>query len=401
MSSNYRKLAKSNEIKILCAKLILFVIMPIVPVIWSVLDLKHKSSFVILFLYGTLIGYCFTLNEATGFDSLRYVEVFENIKVTFFFDFMSWISGESDVRDFYLHILSYVVSIFSSSYHLLFMAAAIFFSLFSLSTLKMVVNQDEYQSGFVCSCIVFLLLMSNSIININGFRFWTACWYVVWCVFNTFIKGKRCYFFLILISPFFHSSMFVFIVLSLIFVLTRNRVKMWKTLSIMSIFISSVSIILFQNISDFLPSALQSTINFYTDAEYIAERGSGTGWTWVENLFRTFSMFFLMYSLIVVGRDEYQNRLSSNQKKLYVFALCLLSFANFTTSIPSLGGRFIVMVYPFVAYFLIKYSKEMKIRRLCKLIPIVMSFQTLLIFRDMYMQLLPSKFFISSLLFLI
>ena len=401
MSYNKHKIISENERRTLWTKAVLFFILPIIPVIFSLRDLRHRSSFVILSLYGTLIGYCFTLNESTGFDSLRYAEVFDNIQSTFFFDLASWISGDSNIHDFYLHSLSYLVSLYSSSYHYLFMAAAVVFSFFSLSTLKMVVGQNEYRPGQVCLCVVFMFLVTNSIININGFRFWTACWYVVWCTFNIILKNRKVHLLLLLISPFFHSSMFVYIAVFILYYFTRDKMKVWISLSIASIFVSSGSILLFQNISEYLPSALQSTINFYTDAQYIAERGSGTGWTWVENLFKTISMIYVAYCLYLVGNELNQRLLDDNQKKLYVFALCLLSFANFTSSIPSLGGRYIVMVYPFVSYFLIKFSQDLRFAKLCKLIPFVLSFQTLLLFRDMYLQLLPSNFFISSLFFLI
>lgn len=397
----YRQLVRNNDIKVFWTKLFLLIIIPIIPVIWSLRDLKHKSSFVILFLYGILIGYCFTLNEATGFDSLRYVKVFDNIQSTFPMDFAAWISGESDIHDFYLHFLSYIVSSFSSNYHFLFMAAAVIFALFSLSTLKFVVYQKEYTPGIVCLCVVFLFLVTNSIININGFRFWTAAWYVVWCTFNILLNGQKRYFLLMLLSPFFHSSMFVFIAIFLLYVFTRKRMKMWKALSIVSIFISSFSILIFQNVGEYLPYALQSTINFYTDLEYVAERDAGTGWTWVENLFNVISMLYLVYILIMVGKKDYQKQLSNNQKQLYVFALCLLAFANFTSSIPSLGGRYITLVYPFVAYFLVKFSRDLTFNKLIRLIPIVLSFHSLRLFRDMYLPLLPSNFFFSSLFFLI
>ena len=394
MALNYRI---ANEREELVVKLIIFVLFPILPVIWSLTDMRRRSSYIILFLYGSLIGFCLTLNESTGFDSLRYVDVYNNIGQTFSFDFASWITMQSSVHDFYLHTLSYLVSLFTSNYHYLFLCAAIIFSLLCLSSLKNITTQEEYKKNIASFCVVVLFLMSNSIINVNGFRFWTAAWYVVWCTFNLILKDRKVFWLFILFVPFFHSSMFVYITVLIVYRLTRNRIGLWQTLSIISLFVSSLSVLLFQGVEGYLPEALQQTIGYYTDKDYISARGTGSGWSWVETLFNEAIKVFFVISLIVINKYSEKYYFSPSQRHLLTFSFCILAFSNFTASIPSLGNRFIHIVYPFVAYFLIKYSSVGKVNRLISLIPFLLSFPIIYTLLRVYSPLLPSGFFYSPL----
>lgn len=387
-----------DDNSILFAKLILFIIFPIAPVLWSLADMRRRSSYVILFLYSALIGFCFTINESTGYDSLRYVDVFENISYTFYIDFANWITLSSSVHDFYLQTLAFVVSCFTTNYHYLFFSAAVIFSLFYLSSLRNITEQEEYKADLVSFCVLILFLLSNSIININGFRFWTAAWYVVWCSFNIILKDRKFFWILLLLSPFFHSSMIVYIVVMVAYRLTRNALNFWQALSIISVFVSSLSVLLFQSVEGYLPDALQTTIGFYTDKDYIISRGAGSGWSWLETLSNEAIKVFFVVSLIVVNKNRMkQVGLSRTQYQLLVFAFCILSFSNFTSSIPSLGNRYIHMVYPFVAYFLIKYSRIKQVSNLIYLIPVLLFFSILYTFVKMYLPLLPQGFFYSPL----
>lgn len=392
---------KSDKNHILLVKLLIFFALPIASVIWSLTDMRQKSSYIILFLYGALIGFCFTVNESTGFDSIRYVEVFNGIRYTFLFDFADWISLESNIHDFYLQTLAYVVSYFTSNYHFFLFSAALVFSFFCLKSLKFLTNQVEFKPNYTSICVIFLFLISNSIININGFRFWTASWYVVWCTFNIILNDKKVYLLFLPMALFFHSSMLVYVIVFIIYRLTRNRIKMWQTLSIASLIFSSLSIIIFQNLSSYLPEVFQSTINYYTERDYIAARNSGIGWSWLENLFSLGTTIFMTAVLLFINRNNRLFRLSDHQKYLYVFSLCLLSFANFTSSIPSLGARYIQIVCPFVAYFLIKFSGDRLYGKLAIMIPFLWSFQTVYLFTKIYLPLLPSDFFYSNVIWLL
>jgi hypothetical protein len=387
---------KSEQRNILIVKLFLFLLFPVIPVLWSIADMRRRSSYIILFLYALLIGFCFTLNESTDYDSLRYVEEFENIETTFYIDFARWITLSSNVRDFYLNTLSFVVSFFTSNYHYLFLSAAFIFSLLCLSTLKYLTNDEKYNANMISFFILLLFFISNSIININAFRFWTAAWYVVWCSFNLILKERKYFWVLLLLSPFFHSSMFVYFCVMLLYRLTRKAGNFWEVLSVLSVFVSSFSVLIFQSIESYLPEALQSTIGYYTDKDYVALRSTGSGWYWVEVFFKEVIKVYFVVALLVINRNSKRVPLSISQRHLLTFTFCILTFSNFTSSIPSLGDRFIHIVYPFVCFFLLKYSNIKQVRSLILLIPFILSFSMVYTFVKMYIPLLPSSFFYSS-----
>ena len=387
--------------KTLAGKLLVFILFPIASVIWSFFDIRKRSSQIILFLYAALIGYCFTLNEATEYDSLRYVDVFDNIQLTFFVDFAEWITYSSSIKDFYLHTLSYVVSSFTSNYHFLFLAASLVFSFFCLKCLNFLTSQNEFKQNIPCICAVFLFFLSNSIININGFRFWTATWYVLWCTFNLIILEKRKFVIFLPFAVFFHSSMWAYCFIVVIYFLTRKNIKFWLILASVSIFISSLSILLLQNIESYLPEIFQRTIDKYAGDEYIKFRNSGTGWIWLENLFNIAQIAYALFVIFIISRKSRFNKLNQAQRNLFVFTLILYSFSLFTYSIPSFGSRFISMVYPLLSYFLIRFNNDKKIYKASIYIPMVWSFTALYTFLKMYLPLLPSGFFYSSLFSLI
>ncbi len=278
------------------------------------------------------------------------------------------------------------------------MSAACIFSFLCLKSLKFLTCQSEYKKGYLCRCILFFFLISNSIININGFRFWTAMWYVVWCTFNLVLSNKKVFLLLLPFSLFIHSSMLVYIIVFLLYYISRNQIKLWLILSVISIILSSFSILLAQSIVSYLPEILQRTIIKYTDADYMQANTSGTGWFWLEHLFDIIKLVFLFVILFFVSRVNRIEKLSTAQRELFVFTLCLFSFSNFTTAIPSLGSRFINITYPFIAYFLVIFSKDGQMVKLTRLIPFVFSFTAVYEFTKMYILLLPSNFFYSSLL---
>ena len=164
-NANVVKIQYSESNQIVLFKALLFVAFPLLSVIWALVDLRHRSSYCILFVYGLFIGYNLTINESAGFDSLRYVEVFDTIQLTFFIDFADWITYSSSIKDFYLHTLSYIVSSYTSDYHFLFLSASIVFSFLCLNCLRILTEQFEYKNTFICFCIVFLFFISNSIIG--------------------------------------------------------------------------------------------------------------------------------------------------------------------------------------------------------------------------------------------
>src|SRR5690606_20800874 len=87
-------------------------------------------------------------------------------------------------------------------------------------------------------------------------------------------------------------------------------------------------------------------------------------------------------------------------KNLFSFLLVWMTFVNFTMPIPSLGGRFMLLSYPIIAYIWLVNFKDVKYKKVLYVMPFVflMSFYGQL---RLYSLILEPIFYFSSPFYLI
>lgn len=372
MSKIIRKATRDKDAG---TKYVLFILSPLISLIYSIKNSNSKSSYIVFFLFALFFGFAFEIENATTIDGYRYVELFQAFASSAYDikkNFVEWLSFGADDKDFYLQTICYIVSAFTSNYHFLFLALAAVFSFFQLKSLKFLTNSPSFKNDFYSISLIIVFIGANQIFNINGARFWTAVWVAIYCLFELLYNNNRKYLLLLLVLPFFHAAFLLFPLLYAVYWLTKSFGKLWIILFIISFFLGNISNIFFQNMSNYLPDTLQMFNERYTSVEAFEEnieREKSLSLLYIL----TSNMSNLYVGALVIIINKYIDRIKhSAYYNLYIFLLVLSTFANVTMPIPSLGGRFILMTYPLLAFLCLNILSKQKFIYLIYLAPVAM-----------------------------
>lgn len=359
-------------------KLLLFLVSPLFGFIYSLKRMDTRSSFIVYFLFALTFGLAFTVASATfqglSLDGSFYRWSFEQIsnwgRSDFLLNLRDFFSFESTTKDFGFEILSFAVSRFTNNYHILFFFLALFFSFFQLKSLRFLTSNSSFTSSFYCLVLMGFFTW-NSIFNINGCRFWTSAWIIVYCYFQVFVNGNKRFFFLALVTPIIHASYWAVLALFIIAYACSFAYKpsslILSLVFILSFVLSSFSVDFIQQFSDRLPEFLNPSVDFYTDEQNLERLNIGGG---VHSLFKTLVRITIsvLTIILIINRDIISN---SSSKSLFIGLLVLHSFANFTMGIPSMGNRFIVLTYPLISYIWLDIIKQVKYKRIIYAFPVI------------------------------
>ena len=385
----------------LAVKIILFLVSPVLGLVYSFNSLRTKSTYWIIFLFCLCFGFSFTVgNQRTegSIDGISYRVDFEEMVnesyVSFKEDFSEYLTFDTGDQDFYFKSLAFCVSRFSSNYHIFFFFVALIFAFFQLRALRFFTLHDNYKDSVFCF-ILFGLFIWNQIFNINGLRFWTAAWIAVYSCFQIFVNKNNRYLFMALLTPFVHGSYFLFVLIIGVYYLLGRFEKPWRVFFLVSFIISTISVELTQNTVSFLPEIFSRKVEFYTDAQYIEERASGSGFWFVDKFFRTLSYIYINVLMCILIFKNGVSASSDSNRSLLRFLVIFISFANIFMPVPSVGGRFIQLTYPMIAYLWLSYFSDKKYSLVIYCLPFVW-FMNIYYMAIHYMNVLDISFFVAS-----
>lgn len=340
------------------AKFVVFFINPIVGVLLSLYHINTKSSYAILFLAFVAFGFSMVVPEIGtddfGFDSVVYRNNFEDVTLQDSRDFQEilaeyFLLSETGGTDIYSTALMFLVAKFTSNYHVFFMVVAIVMAIFMLKTLRYLTSESNYRFSIYGLCLLFLFTMSQ-IIGVNMVRFYTAYWIALFALFKIFVDKQNRYFILIALTPLVHASYLLMLVIVPLTYLLHNRPRLVYILLIFSVVFSTLSLTFLTYIIDLLPSSLASHYDAYIDKDYMYRiNESGTGYIWVRRILET--LVWLSINIIAfIFTKQRKNIEGTKCHRLYPLLMAVVVFVNFTIGIPSVGSRYIMFVYPLIAY---------------------------------------------------
>lgn len=384
-------------------KYILFLILPLVSFIYSLRRINTRSSYRIFFWMALLFGTSFTVQSGKTlevmFDSASYRERFEEWVFMTEQHYIEGLEGfltfDEGKKDYFFETVAYLLTRFTDNYHYLFLVVAFIFARYALKTFRFLTS-DVYFDTSVASYILAYLFMSNQIFNINGVRMWTAAWIGVYALFQIFRNGRNGYFLLIFLTPFFHGSFWIFIAVVLLAFFLKRFDRIWAILFFISFFVGNLSLEILRDVSDQLPVFAQRMIQSYTDPERVAQiREGGTGFYWVSRMMSILVRIYMNYMVYLFIKNSTSIKANFKSKELYLFLLVFMTFVNFTMPVPSLGGRYMTLAYPIIAYIWLVNFKGRKYIRYLYLMPFVFWFS---IYRrlNQYFSVLEPAFFISN-----
>lgn len=377
-------------------KVVLFLISPFFSLLYSLRTLKTKSSYVVFFLFAVFFGLAFTTQPHHTMDSVRYIEKFNGYIFyslnDFLYEFQNFLTFSEGDKDFYFNTVAFIVSRFTDNYHVLFAVFAAVFSYFSLKSFKFLTSSDNFKTSLFCLILAFMF-MRNDIFNINGVRFWTAAWIATYATFQIYVNKNKKYLLLAIIVPFVHIAYWVYLGLLIIVYFTARYKKVWIILFIVSFFTSSFIFELIGSVQQYLPPVISKMVDSYTAAEYVSERSEVNSvimhtFSILGGLFRNLVIFLFIKNMKYIDQDK-------RTDTLFGFLLILATFVNYTMIVPSLGGRFAALMYPFIAHIWIITFGVKRYRYLIYIFPLV-SFSSIYLSYHYYMSVLPLSFFFSS-----
>src|SRR5690554_799866 len=400
----------SKEIKTDKAiKAILFILNPILGVLYSFKRINTKSSYVIFFLFALVFGLSFTVQsgktEESRLDGASYREKFDQYQShsenLYYFRLNEYITFNDGDKDFYFDTVAFFISKQTDNYHYLFLIFAIVFAYFALKSFRFLTSEPNFTTSLSCLILAYIF-MSNQIFNINGVRFWTAAWIGVYCIFQIIKNDNKRYFWLALLTPIVHGAFIVFVVVLLFgYFFKKLNYRIWGNLFLISFFISSFAVELTRGAIDFLPSFLADAFDGYISEDYIKERANaGSGFYWVSETFSFMTRAYMNILVWLFIKNAKSITANPKTKRIFPFLLIWMVFVNFTMPIPSLGGRYMAMAYPLIAYIWLVNFKGIKYRRILYAMPFVflLSFYRQIV---LYNKVLEPEFYISSPFYLV
>ena len=383
------------------ASIILFILAPFLSFIGSIMRARNERNLWILFFFYILFGLCFTLNQDSGFDSLRYVREFESIRGESLKDFyLANIIKDGSLSDMYYPVIAWTANkIGGSNYHIMFLLFSFVFAVFTIQSLKIYYVNSKTSLGWMYTLTIFILISNNFIFNIIGMRFWTAAWILLYGVLSLYVLHRKIGFLWVMITPLVHSTFILPLSLIIISRFLGQFEKVWITVLIVSVPFSFLSLSLIPTLSNYVPDIYLSKFDFYTNPEYIQERSSGTGFTFLENFLRTCMMVLEAYVLYRFYK-LYKNDSSWALRPLFNFTVIFVAFANFFSAIPS-GVRYIIVSLPLVIYLVWIKADTPSFRKYMVLFLATMSFSILDMLINKTILVLPVDFYYSNLVSLV
>ncbi|WP_285269911.1 EpsG family protein [Kaistella rhinocerotis] len=384
-------------------KVILFVFLPVLSFVYSLRSLNTKTSFIVFFLCAVLFGMAYTVPSGPtveiGVDGAYYRLEFDNAKflseVEFLEGWNSFLNFDEGKKDYYFETVSYYLSRFTDNYHVMFMVLATVFAFFSLKSFKFFTEEIGQQIGLGVFILAYMF-MYNQIFNINGVRFWTATWIGVYAIFQIFKNNKKQYWLLVLVTPYFHGSFWIFIGVLILAELTRRFEKTWVILFGFSFVFSNIAIEFLQSYQDTLPAFMSGMVNDYTDAEYVKSRNEvGIGYGFIPHTFDILMRIYQALLIFLFIKNSKQIRSNNKTNNLYLFLLVWASVFNFFAFVPSLGVRFNTFVWPLIAYIWLVNFKQVKYKEVLYGMPLVFAWNFFTMF-GYYNMVLTWDFYISS-----
>lgn len=377
-----------------------FILAPFLSMMVGLLRMKNERNLWMLFFFYILFGLCFTINLDQGFDSERYVAKFllissDNLKDIY----LSNIMIDKKAGDVYFPIVAWITKLIAGkNYHVMFALFALVFALFTINTLKIFYEKACKVKALGYSLMVFLLIINNSIFNINGMRFWSAAWILAYAILSIYVNKSRSGYIWLAVTPFVHLTFIYPIIVFAIAKFVGHFEKPWIILLFISAPFSFLSLELIPSIAQFVPSMYMHKFNFYTDQHYIIERASGTGFKIVQDSLQ----FCLMMWEIICLYKIYLFRKNKDWKYnlLFRFTIIFIALSNFFSAIPSFG-RFVYVGFPLFLFLIWINQDKQFYQKAFMLLPVIMSFTIMYTIFKQIVTVLPSDFYYSNVVFLV
>lgn len=347
---------------------LIFLIWPLLSVYIAFRDYKHQYSRNVFWLFCIFYGYCFCIYENT--DSTRYgdeILYWKGLNLNLG-EFLVYITTDENSGRFDIlqPTITYLVSNFSESVHVLYIFFALIYGFFYSRNVWFLL--DQVKQKLKPESLSFLILFSflTSIWNINGFRFWTATQVFIYGIIQFYYyKKKNAGVFYIILSAFFHDTYVfsIFIFLINLALNSKNKIHIYYYMYMLSFILNNIGSNQIGNLLESLPFGLKDRKG-YLNEDYINE---------IDEL-KTNTNWYIRYQLLfvqilitasVTWLYYFRRYLINEHKNLFDFfclGLIFIAFPNFLDYIPSMS-RFSYVGYALISVFFFMFFQHLNFKR--------------------------------------
>lgn len=362
----------------------LLLIWPFAGALFSFFRLNRRVSLYVIFAFCLVFGWTFDTGDKR-FDSYRYALEFNaftaNSQANFDNAIKEFLSGDN--KDIYTSTCYYLVDRLGGDVQVLFLVFSVVFAFFTVKSLKIIIDKTNYRTGTICMLLMFILLYSNSIFNVNGVRFWTAAWIAAYAVLKIMVENKKLYFILLLATPMVHAAYWLFIAFTVVSYFVKLKIKIlliafWISYLLSELLVNNLSYFSY----DWMPWFLQHMIYSYTETSSAVERISGELYEntpLYSRILTQMSYFFERVILTILAINC--SKFSKDSERLVKFILIYMIMFHVASGIPSVG-RFFFLNTIFIVFIWLKERITLrKYNYLLKLIPLVYFYGAFTLFR--------------------
>ena len=322
--------------------------------ITALTNYNYKGARTVVYLFIIYYGLSFVMTNS-GTDSEEYVRrLINNAGLPFsdFFKIVGGIYASNTSVDVVEPLISFIVSRFTTFHGIYFAVWASLFGLFYLKSINLL--QVHYRKNPGWNALIFMVyfIMVLPPTSINGARMWTAAWIFFFGAYNVIVMRDVKYLFVALSSSLVHFSFLSANLILIIYFFAGNRNYIYLPIAIVSFVLPQLMAPTFQSLSLKLGGGIQGRIETYSNSEYIRQiQESYVGAEWFMTLANSLVFNYFILLLIIIKLKFGYLMKEKAESNLFSFLILFLSFVNFGSSIPTLGGRFKIIFLMFATFY--------------------------------------------------
>lgn len=350
-----------------CLLVLLFMAIPFVAFVYSLLHFNRKSSRIIIILFIALFGYNM-IAESPEMDLFRYHAILEqysslslNDVINNFFtsskDHNSIWETNDESMDIYVSLMSTLLSRVTANGHILMGCFGIVYGLAMVKVLEQFLDKEKNYDKYVI-IIIFCASFAIPLYTLAGVRYGTGTFFFIWGIMMNLRKEWVKSLFLLFVACLTHFMFILPVILFLLYTATFRKNDFFKIfcygIYILSFFLPQIISSYLNNLLPFLDNSFAEHASLYNDPDAI------------ENIS---NMYFVEKSLFMRLRDDlvywfcfigilllrtgmFKLSFSEKTEKLFYWILLFMALANYSSSIPDLGIRLKFISFLFFFYYL-------------------------------------------------
>jgi hypothetical protein len=345
----------------------LFMIWPFLAFILAIKNYNKKEAKTVVYLFLIYYGLTF-VNSNEAVDAYRYALTLKanaNLPFSDIFKIVGGIYSSGTSMDIIEPLVSFIVSRFTSDFHIYFAVWSAIFGFFYLKSVNLLYDRYGKNPGMNITIIMTFFICILPITSITGVRMWTAAWIFFYSAYHVVLYRNWRYLILAVAASFLHWSFFTANVILLIYYFAGNRNFIYLPLAIVSFILPYLIAPAFRSMSMLMGGSFQDRYEGYSSENYIsAQQESMAQSSWFMQISNNLILYFLLFSVVYIQLRHRKLMQEESEKNLFSFLLLFLAFVNFGKAIPSFGGRFQIVFFLFATLYIFMYIVKLTDRKL-------------------------------------